>query len=63
MDDTSSRRIRLKDDTMRIPDPMFQAPNTRLERMKEIEQQKKFESKKKAVQSFAKAHSKRRKKK
>jgi len=32
---------------MQIPDPMFQSPNTRLERMKEIEEKKKEESKKK----------------
>lgn len=63
MDDTSSGRIKLKDDTMNIPDPIFQSPNTRLERMKEIEEKKRLESKKKAIQSFAKAHSKRRKKK
>lgn len=63
MDDTSHRANKLKDDTMMISDPMFQSPNSRLERMKEIEEKKKVESKKKAIQSFAKAHSRRKKKK
>ena len=61
--ETSLRGITLKYNTMHIPDPMFQDEPSRcdeIERKRKIKQNK---SKIKAEQSFAKAHSKRRKKK
>lgn len=61
MDDTTSG-YKKEEGTMVIPD-RISTPKSRWERIKEIEESKKEINKKKAVQSFAKAHSKRRKKK